>query len=512
MIATAPAVRLQPRSRTEAIKSGGRLLRLELRHSAMLAMLPLTAALFWFNAYRPSMAEPPLWSLRAPTMQHGALLDFLLPVVGAAAWMGAREHRRGVTDLAEIAARPRWIRQLYAWAAVTAWALVGYMICVGVLYAVTASEAPWGGPLWWPAVVGAAGLPALAAVGFAAGSCFPSRFMTPLISIGVFFLLGLSVNLTHGGASFWQISPIIAGAVDIGGDPGVATFYPYLPDLPIAQVMFLAGLTAAVLAALGWTVASGGRMLRATAAAICVAGLAAAATAVGLAGTARLDRHGMMVIPALHDAANDKPIRYDPVCSKGSLPVCLNPAFGGYLPLVASALRPVVSQVAGLPGAPDRILQAVPTFTQEPHDAILVGAGGVAGARYAPGLRVVGAALPDQLPGERQPDVTSAQYADQVRAQVGDAVVGYVLGTGRHDSLAQEAVRAGLLMVAGVRLVPPGQRPDGLSMSARGLAPGTAVYRSARQFAALPSATRRAWLSTHLIALRAGSITLAQLP
>src|SRR5215475_4574547 len=166
MIATAPPVRQQPGSRTNAVLSGGRLLRLELRHSAMLAMLPLTAVLFWFNAYRPSMAEPPLWSLRAPTMQHGALLDFLLPVVGAAAWMGAREHRRGVTDLAEIVARARWIRQLYAWAAVTGWALAGYLVCVGVLYAVTAAQAPWGGPLWWPAVVGAAGLPALAALGF----------------------------------------------------------------------------------------------------------------------------------------------------------------------------------------------------------------------------------------------------------------------------------------------------------------------------------------------------------
>ena len=31
----------------------------------------------------------------------------------------------------------------------------------------------------------------------------------------------------------------------------MATFYPYLPDLPIAQVMFLAGLTLAVLGALG---------------------------------------------------------------------------------------------------------------------------------------------------------------------------------------------------------------------------------------------------------------------
>jgi hypothetical protein len=512
MIAAATAASQLPRSRTGVIRAGGRLLKLELRHSAMLWMLPLAAVLFWYNTYRPIMVMPALWSLRAPAMQHSALLDFALPVVGAAAWTGAREHRRGASDLVAIVARPRWVRQLLAWTAVTGWALAGYLICVGVMYAMTAGNASWGGPLWWPAMVGAAGLPALAAVGYAAGCCFPSRFMTPLISIGVFFLVGLSVQLAHGGTSFWQISPVVAGAVDIGPDPGVATFYPYLPDLPIAQVIFLAGLTAAVLGAIGWPAASGGRLVRATAAATAVAGLVAAATALGLTGTARLGSHGMMVIPALHDTANDRPIRYDPLCSKGTLPVCVNPAFTRFLPLVASAVEPIASQVAGLPGAPARILQAAPTFTQEPHDAILVGTGGVAGARYAHRVRVVVAALPEQLPGERQPDVTPAQYARQVRAEVGDAIVGYVLGTEQRDTSAQQAVRAGLLMAAGVRLIPPGLRPDGLGTTTRGPAPGTAVYRSARRFAGLPAVTRRAWLSRHLIALRAGRITLAQLP
>jgi len=512
MIAAAPAAPQLSRSSAGAIRAGARLLRLELRHSAMAWMLPLAGVLFWYNTYRPTMAMPALWSLRAQAMQHNALLDFALPVVGAATWMGAREHRRGAGDLVAIVARPRWVRQLLTWAAVTGWALAGYLICVGVLYVVTARQAAWGGPLWWPAVVGAAGLPLLAAIGYAAGCCFPSRFTTPLISIGVFFLLGLSVQLAHGGTSFWQISPIIAGAVDIGPDPGVATFYPYLPDLPVAQIIFLAGLAAAVLGALGWPVASGGRLVRVTATATAVAGMIAAATAVGLAGTARLDSHGMMIIPALHDAANDKPIRYDPVCSKGAIPVCVNPAFTRYLPLVASALRPIASQVAGLPGAPDRILQAAPTFTQEPHDAIGVGSGGAAGARHPHEMRVAVAALPEQLPGERQPDVTPAQYARQVRAQLGDLVVGYVLGTGQHDTSTQEAVRAGLLAVAGVPLIPPGLRPDGLGMTARGPAPGTAVYRSARRFAALPAVTRRAWLNRHLVALRAGRLTLAQLP
>ena len=48
----------------------GRLLRLELRRNAMLWMLPLLGALFWFGIYRPSMAVPPLWNLRGAMMQQ----------------------------------------------------------------------------------------------------------------------------------------------------------------------------------------------------------------------------------------------------------------------------------------------------------------------------------------------------------------------------------------------------------------------------------------------------------
>ena len=38
------------------------------------------------------------------------------------------------------------------------------------------------------------------------------------------------------------------------------------------------------------------------------------------------------------------------------------------------------------------------------------------------------------------------------------------------------------------------------------------VYAAARRFAALPAAARHAWLAAHLAALRAGRLTLAQLP
>ena len=349
-----------------AVLSSGRLLRLELRHNAMLWLLPVAFALFFYNGYREIMALPPMWNLRAMTVQNRLLLDLLIPATGAAAWMGSREGRRGITDLVAGTARPRWSRQLAIWAATTAWAELACLACVAVVYLITARQASWGSPLWWPAAVSAAGVPALTAIGFAAGAWFPGRFVTPLVTVVMFFGLAFSTQAASGDHSYWQISPLTTGAFDIGAAPGVASFYPYLPDLSIAQVMFTAGLTVAILGGLGIPVAR----MRWLAAVITVAGLAAAGTAVALAGTGRLDPHGMIVIPALHDAASDQPLRYTPACSRTPIPVCVNPAYAGFLPAVTATVGPELTEFAGLPGAPARLSQVatgLPAGTRQRH-------------------------------------------------------------------------------------------------------------------------------------------------
>ena len=490
--------------------AAARLLRLELRNNAMLWMLPVAAALFWLTTYRKVMAMPPLWNLRAPAMQTGALVAFVSPVAGAAAWTGSREGRRHTTDLVTIAARPRWARLLAAWAATTCWAMLGYLGCVAVLYGVTARQAAWGGPLWWPAVVAAASLPALSALGFAAGALIPSRFTAPLAAVGAFFVLALSTELIHGSQSYWQISPVVTKPWDIGPDAGMATFYPYLPDLAIAQVMFLAGLTVAVLGALALPGGRRGTWLRRPAAAITAAGLLAAGTAVALAGTGKLDAHGMIAIPALHDAASDRPVRYTPVCSHARVPVCLNPAYAGYLPAMAAALAPVLTEVAGLPGAPARVSQAAATYRQGAGNSISIGLAGPAISGRPPVFHLL---LLDQLPG---PTMTTGALAAALRSSTGPAIVADVIGGGRSPSPAQRAVIAALLIAAGQPVYgpPSGSPPAGREprMAPPVLAPGSPAFAAARRFAALPAPARHAWLVRHIAALRAGHVTLAQLP
>src|SRR5438034_2441813 len=246
----APATARSAPANRGHLRAIARLLLLELRHNAMPWMLPVAVGLFWFTTYRKAMAMPPLWYLRAAGLHTGTLLAFACPVAGAAAWMGSRDRRRRTTDLMTITAQARWVRLLVTWTATTCWAIVGYLGCVAILYGVAARQASWGGPLWWPVAVGAASVSALSAAGFAAGTLVSSRFTAPLVAVGAFFALGLSTQPIQGSQSYWQISPVVSGPWDFGADPGVATFYPYLPDLSIAQVMFLAGLTIAILGAL----------------------------------------------------------------------------------------------------------------------------------------------------------------------------------------------------------------------------------------------------------------------
>jgi hypothetical protein len=348
---------------------------------------------------------------------------------------------------------------------------------------------------------------AFSAAGFAVGVFFPSRFAAPLAAFGGFLVMMLSSQTGFTDTSGWAL---ILPTNSNGNYEAVSgVFYRYLPDLPIARVMFLAGIAVAVLGLLGLPSGAGGPGLRRAAAVVTQTGVAAAGTAVGLASTAWRGPHGM-VIPALHDAANDRPIPYTPVCGHaGGVPVCLNPAYRPYLADVTAALRPVLAEVAGLPGAPARVTQVPGTYTSgegEAPPAVTI-------SGRPPVLRLpldALATLPGSIGFTDAPE-TVAQFAGQLRLLSVHAFVGAGSGAG---TPAQQAVQAALLEGAGV---PFAAQPKLLAAAQNvpGPAPGPAagaVYAAARRLAALPPAALHAWLAAHLGALRSGQLTLAQLP
>ncbi|MGO9220845.1 MAG: hypothetical protein ACLP5E_24265 [Streptosporangiaceae bacterium] len=472
-----------------------RLLGLELRRNAMPWMFPLLAALFVFDPYRTAMGYGPFWDLRASVLENKLLPDFVAFVAGVAAWMGSRDSRRHTRDLVYATARPRWTAQLITWAATTLWVAAGFLCCVAVLYGVTASQATWGGPPWWPVAVCLAELALISALGFAAGAFFPSRFTAPLAAVGA-FLVSLEGfrNAVGRSSAYALLSPTTYVPND---DTGL--FHHYLPDLSIAQLMFLIGLTLVTLAALGLPqAADAGPRLRRAAAVIAVAGLAAAGTAVRLTGTARIGTNGT-VIPALHDGANDRPIPYTPVCGQAAgVPVCVHPAYRNFLPAVTAALAPVLREIASLPGAPARVDQIAVDDLIPSNGAAITG--------VPPVFRLPVPATPD----ERSFGQNAASFTSYLQSTLVTLVVvgahGFVTYGPMGGTPAQQAVVLALLQKAGTA-THTGSGPGNGSH-----AKADQVAAAATRFAALPATTRHAWLAAHLAALRAGGITLAQLP
>jgi len=475
----------------------GRLVRLEARRNVMLLLIPLLALLFWFDTYRTVLQTPPFWALRGIVMQKHIMLDFAPLLAGVAAWTGSRDGRRGTGELVAATSRPRWIVQTSTWAATTAWAVLAYLICVALVYGATAAQHAPGSPAWWPVLVGLSCLPAFTALAFAAGAFFPSRFTTPLAAIMALLLLEVGFRgASHGSSPYLLIVPLNAMP---GSTPAadIAVFQPYLPDLAITQVMALAGLGLAALAALGTPPGAGTPVTRRTCTGLVVLGLVLAGTGIGLAGTGRQQPTGMVAIPALHKAADDYEKAYPPVCTASTTPTCVHPAFRKYLPAAQAAFDPLLRELAGLPGAPTRVTQTASRYTGHPPISL-----------SGPAVSV---ALAEAIPNDTGRSLSDAELSRNFKRAFDPPIVAAVIGNGQgRPDEAQAAVIEGLLIAAGV---PQGPCNGACVISDVGAArPGSAAYDAGTRFAALPAATRHAWLMTNLAALRAGRIELGQLP
>jgi hypothetical protein len=502
-----------PRAASVVPRNGARLLGVELRRNALPWILPLIAALFWFDSYRPSTGTEPLYGMRTfwNMGQGHTIIDFGPFVAGVAAWMGSRDGRRGLADLISVTARPRWAGQLATWAATAIWAVVAYLVFVGVMFALYARQGVGGTPPWWSVAVGATAVTAFSAAGFAVGAYWPSRFAAPVAAFGGFLAMMLSSQTGFRHNTGWAlILPTNSNSNFDGNaltDSGI--FYRWLPDLPVARIMFLAGIAIVALGVTGLPGRAGGRRLRGAAVVISVLGVALAGTGVGLASSARIAANGLVIIPALHDAANDAPIAYRPVCGRASgIPVCLNPVYGRLLPDVTAALGPAVAEVTGLPGAPVRGVQVAAAYSSNPTGGPpqTISLGGRPPVIHM-SLGLLNA--PGPCAFCRGP-VATRQFEDEIRLLFAHAFVG--AGSGAGDA-AQLAVQAALLQGAGI---PFAAQPTVIAgtenLPTLGAGSMASVYAAARQLAAVPAASLHTWLGAHLTALRAGRLTLADLP
>jgi hypothetical protein len=479
-----------------------RVLRLEIKHSPVPWVLPLLAALFIFDTYRTAAGFPAIWTVRASVITNHMLFDFSAFGCGLSAWVGSREGRRKTTDLVATTARPPWTRQAAALAGTMSWLVLAFLAGVAVLYIQTAREATWGGPPLWPVAVGVVGVVTVGAIGFTCGALFPGRFTAPLAAVAVLVLNMVGLRAALGSSSpYALLSPATSSPlVDAG------LFYHAPPDVAIAQVMLMGGITVTAAGVLALTPAfsrSGGRSgrwLPVVAAALVAAGVAASATAFGLTATAKQSVAGWD-IPALHDAASDQPASYTPDCAGTSFQVCLHPAFGSYLGAVAAALDPVAAEITGLPGAPVRA-DEVASVQQGGHFRGSVVAG-------APPVFEFSGELVGDLLGPFWGLTNPAAWGAGFQQGFLDAfVAGPSPAPPAALGPAQQAVVTALMSAAGSQPYQPQQVGHGAQAGSS----QPQIATAAQRFAALSPAARHAWLAAHLPALRAGHVTPAQLP
>jgi hypothetical protein len=294
-----------------ALPGAARALRLELQRNAVPLLLPLLAAVFYFDTLRTADGIPPVWTLRASVIGNHMLFDFSAFAGGLAAWAGSREGRRKTLDLVATTPRAAWARLSGTLAGTLCWLLLAFLAAVGTVYVKTALQATWGGPPLWPVLVGAAGVTVVTVIGFTAGVLLPGRFTAPLVAIGTLLLyeagLRAQLGMSPASGTYAVLSP--AGQPPML-DAGV--YYRVPPDVSIVQVMLMGGIALALFGVLGLAagirhlVRAGGLRvalrtllgrgddwrLRAAAAALVGCGLAASGTAVALAGTAQPDAVG----------------------------------------------------------------------------------------------------------------------------------------------------------------------------------------------------------------------------
>jgi hypothetical protein len=450
-----------------------RLLRIEARRGPTPLILPLLAVLLGITPLARNLTPVALWLDRSVDVEGS--VQMIGPfAAGAAAWLASRGARRHMDDLLASTARNPLATAFATWLATVGWMVAFYVALAAAYLGITAGQATWGTPLWWPVITGLVAVVVCSLIGFVVGQWFPSRLTAPLATLVVLaVILGVrSAADTDRVVGIGLLSPIYP---TFGLDASV--FYQPQPDLAIVRLLLYTGILGITLAAMLWHTRNERPALRPTAVGLLAAGLALTTTAGALDATARNTGTGI-VVPAFH--TTDPAIAFTPVCSDTPFPVCVHPAYdGGHeLSVLSAVIDPIVAPVRGIPGMPVRAEQTV------------IGGFGVRGD-------------PPVLPFDNfivQGDSIQPPEFEQ-RFEALMALSLFTNTDIREPTGVQRALAIYVLQQAHDKLDHSGLDPN-----------EPAVAAAAHRFAELSPTARNAWLATHLAAIRAGHLTVEDLP
>jgi len=300
----------------------GQVLRLDARRIAPLVAVPSLALVGVVAAWRamtPGVAgwDNALVALTASVRWTGPLAAML------AAWLAVREHRLGY--LRDLSARSPATGPLLDMLLLTHTVLLSYGVTAVAVIGETALTQRPGPAHPLGLLAGALALVLHAVVGYLAGRLLP--YLPTVAATGV--VSGLWAGLRGPGSWAALLPPAAIGRLE--------PFTTLHAAVPAAQLLWTAGLVAALVTGYVWTLT---RRRALVVALVC----ALAATALG---THRLVSRQEAVVPA----------RVGHVCRQWPLTICVHPALAGALPALETALTPLAARLGATPGAFTRVVQ-----------------------------------------------------------------------------------------------------------------------------------------------------------
>lgn len=464
-----------------AFASARSLLRLELRRSIGLLLFPMLLAAAWYGASIQLHPGIYVWldtssAVRASVTLLGALAG------GLSAWMAWRSHRHGMEEMLSITPHSSVARDLLAWAGTALWGIAAYVLFVAAISVLTWRNATWGGPLPGYFLVGLLAVVAYSAFGWAVGCWVSGRFTAPLLAVGIAFW---ETSLS-GGISTTKPNPELLSAAPWSLMPPNTDVFQKILQVTAQQSLWFLGLGGVAL-----TVAvlkNGRRNMLAWASLLGAVAMATAGLLSSLAAAAPL--------------VGPVPVRlvpFEPVCKKGKITVCVHPAYAKLLPKTAGIVDQVAEPLEGIPGAPTRAVQIGGAYglSKRAGDVAYFHLDGLESGDEGTFKQEVVMSL--VINDRNATYKTQARRSTEDLRRCGGSVVGkdyytLVLST-------QAVVQEWLAERAGV--------PYG-NMYLTGACPNT--NKLVKRFANLDPAKRKVWLRKNFADLRAGKVTLKDLP
>lgn len=469
------------------------LLRIETRRTVALLLSPLILAAAWWLAWYGTygvMSEALfegvyLWEETSRVVKDSVLNVGPL-LAGLCAWVAGRNRRRGMGDLLSTTARPAFLRELATWAGAALPFVAAYMILALLLGVPTTLNATWGAPLPGYLLVGLVALLMDSALGFAAGYLLPSRFTAPLVAVALYVAHLLPMGAGTPG-SVLNLTLLYPAAYSnyIGAD-----VFHEPQRLAVQQILLFGGLGATALALVALKGRGAGKTARR---------MLAASVAISVVG--------LVAALATQDSLNPGPgkakaVPFDPVCDEGALTVCVHPAYEKLLPKTARAVNEVAEPLVGLSGAPTHGVQAngldtLPAGFEAEDVVTFSGTANLSTYDVAAGLvadqeTMYGA--PEGEEGMPEPTTEDLQRCGEVR----------------REEYFDPAWAARTVVEGWLLMRVEDYQPEGYGPESDGTCPNGSKLLD--EFAALPDSEREAWLRENLAGLRAGEVTLRDLP